>query len=259
MYKKKVLIGIIIILCIIILTNVTILFLRKKEIAQTNSLTKIGNIEKNLDTPTILENEIEQPAIDELIENTSVTATEMVTEENTIPNVETPETKNVEKNYTEKTAKQVITKDANNNVKHETNEKSTIQNVENTTTSQVQEIPQNVPIKIQEPVKSIVEEPKQEPVIKQEEKPAVVEEKSVRNDSMINQIKQIIENNPSSNMQKYCYTIQVDSSIKELTNQFTYTESRVINAIKHSCGIIKIYAEDYYKNGQFIMTECYIL
>lgn len=85
-----------------------------------------------------------------------------------------------------------------------------------------------------------------------------VEEKYIRNDNMINNIKRVIENNPSDNMKTYGYTVQVDSSIKERTNQFTYSEERVINFIRYSFGTIRIYAEDYYRNGQLIMTECYI-
>lgn len=83
-------------------------------------------------------------------------------------------------------------------------------------------------------------------------------EKFVRNDTMINKIKNVIDNNKSDNMKTYGYTIQVDPTIKTQTNQFTFAESRVINLIKYSFGTIRIYAEDYYNNGQFIMTECYI-
>lgn len=83
--------------------------------------------------------------------------------------------------------------------------------------------------------------------------------KYVRNDTMIQKIKSVIENNVTEDMKKYGYTIVVDSSIKELTNQFTFTESRVISNIKYSFGTIRIYAEDYYSNGKLIMTECYIL
>ena len=80
-----------------------------------------------------------------------------------------------------------------------------------------------------------------------------------RNDSMILKIKQTIENNATEDMKKYGYKIVIDSSIKNLTNQFTYSEIRVINNIKYSFGTIKIYAEDYIVNGNIIMTECYIL
>lgn len=80
-----------------------------------------------------------------------------------------------------------------------------------------------------------------------------------RNDAMIERIKQTIINNETDNMKNYEYNIVIDSSIKNLTNQFTYTESRVINNIKYSFGTIKVYAEDYIVNGQVVMTECYIL
>lgn len=86
-----------------------------------------------------------------------------------------------------------------------------------------------------------------------------VQKKYVKNDKMIEKIRNVIENNVTEDMKKYGYKIVVDSSIKELTNQFTFTENRVKNNIKYSFDIIKIYAEDYYSNGQLIMTQCYIL
>ena len=84
-------------------------------------------------------------------------------------------------------------------------------------------------------------------------------EKYVRNDEMINKIRSVMQNNESDFMKQYGYNIVVDSSIKAQTNQFTYTESRVINYLKYKFGTIRIYAEDYYKNGNLIMTMCYIL
>ena len=60
-------------------------------------------------------------------------------------------------------------------------------------------------------------------------------------------------------MKQYGYNIVVDSSIKAQTNQFTYTENRVKSYITYKFGTIRIYAEDYYVNGNLIMTECYIL
>ena len=106
----------------------------------------------------------------------------------------------------------------------------------------------------------VVEQPKQEqaqqPV---QEKPVVNETKYVRNDAMIERIRQVINNNATEDMKNYGYNIVVDSSIKNSVNQFTFTENRVKNMIRYSFGTIKIYAEDYYSNGQLIMTECYIL
>lgn len=84
------------------------------------------------------------------------------------------------------------------------------------------------------------------------------EEKYIRNDTIINKIKSVINNNPSEYMKTYGYNIVVDNSIKEHCNQFTFTENRIKSYITYCFGTIRIYAEDYYKNGQLIMTECYI-
>lgn len=87
----------------------------------------------------------------------------------------------------------------------------------------------------------------------------IKKEEYKRNNEMIEKIRKTIENNITEDMKKYGYSIIVDSSIKELTNQFTYTENRVKNKIAWKFGEIRIYAEDYYCNGQLIMTECYII
>ena len=85
------------------------------------------------------------------------------------------------------------------------------------------------------------------------------EEKYIRNDTMIEKIKTVIQNNESDFMKKYGYNIVVDSSIKNLTNQFTYTEKRVKSMLVNKFGTIRIYVEDYYVDGQLIMTECYLM
>lgn len=89
--------------------------------------------------------------------------------------------------------------------------------------------------------------------------PSVPAEEFKRNDQMINKIKAVIQNNETDLMKTYGYNIVVDPSIKTLTNQFTFYEDRVINSLRNKFGTIRIYAEDCYKNGQFIMTECYII
>ena len=78
------------------------------------------------------------------------------------------------------------------------------------------------------------------------------------NDSMTQTIVNIINNNPSSYMLQDGYTVLIDSSIVTLTNQFTFTEQRVINKISQKAGTIRVYAQDYYFNGEFLFTECYI-
>ena len=60
-------------------------------------------------------------------------------------------------------------------------------------------------------------------------------------------------------MKLYGYEIVVDSSITEVTTQFTFTEKRVKDKIAWKFGTIRIYAQDYYRNGKYITTECYLI
>lgn len=129
--------------------------------------------------------------------------------------------------------------------------------------------------KIEEPIFTTKEEDKKEELdisnnLSQQEKitqetndnqptSKIQEEKYIKNEEMIEKIKNIITNNESDFMKKYGYEIIVDSSIKELTNQFTFTENRVKSSLQHKFGTIRIYAEDLYINSEFIMTECYII
>jgi len=92
-----------------------------------------------------------------------------------------------------------------------------------------------------------------------EEQPKVEEDKYVVNNNMINQMKRVIENNPSELMLEIGYNVVVDSSIITETNQFTFAEFRVKNKIINKFGTIKIYAQDYYYKGQYMYTECYLI
>lgn len=78
------------------------------------------------------------------------------------------------------------------------------------------------------------------------------------NDTMTQTIINIINNNPSQYMIQDGYSVVVDNSITSLTNQFTFSEQRVINKVSMKAGTIKVYAQDYYLNGEFLFTECYI-
>lgn len=114
----------------------------------------------------------------------------------------------------------------------------------------------NTPQTKEETIQTIPEAPKQEVVIEQ---PVIVGEEYKTNDTMINTIRNIINSNQSEDMKLYGYNIVVDSSIVDVTSQFTYTEQRVIDKIKYKFGTIRIYARDYYNNGQYICTQCYII
>lgn len=104
-----------------------------------------------------------------------------------------------------------------------------------------------------------VQPEKTEQKVVKEEKTVTIGEEYKTNDTMINTIKNVINSNQSEDMKLYGYNIVIDSSIVEDTSQFTYTKQRVLDKIKYKFGTIKIYAKDYYNNGQFICTQCYII
>lgn len=79
------------------------------------------------------------------------------------------------------------------------------------------------------------------------------------NNTIINQMKNIINSNQSSYMKQFGYNIVVDSSIVNQSTGFTYTETRVKNAIANSFGTIRIYARDYYIGNELRWTESFIL
>ena len=104
---------------------------------------------------------------------------------------------------------------------------------------------------------AISKEIQQENIIVKENK-APTEEYKI-NEKKIAEIRNIINSNPSEDMKCYGYEIVVDSSITEITTQFTFTEKRVKDKIAWKFGTIRIYAQDYYRNGQYITTECYLI
>lgn len=113
-------------------------------------------------------------------------------------------------------------------------------------------------IKIEVPPTEKEQEIKEEIIEVKEEIKQDVEEYKINN-QMINKLKEIIKNNETEDMKNYGYEIVVDSSIVELTNQFTLTEQRVINKIRLKYGTIRIYSQDYYFNGEYITTQCFII
>lgn len=102
-------------------------------------------------------------------------------------------------------------------------------------------------------------ENKKSEVTTEEKKTSQLVEEYKINQSMINTMKSFITNNKTEDMINYGYEIVVDSFIVELTNQFTYTEQRLLNKIQFKYGTIRIYARDYYCNGQYVTTQCFII
>ncbi len=79
------------------------------------------------------------------------------------------------------------------------------------------------------------------------------------NSEITNKIINTINNNLTSDMVNYGYSIVIDKTIVNLTNQFTYTEKRVIDKINLKFGVIRVYSRDYYKNGNYMWTECFLI
>lgn len=229
--KKKIYIGIIIVLTFIISGSLLLLLeFNKKDIKVSENQENTGkkenvsiedSIDKVIDENTITQNEVS--------EGTTTTEPQDTVTDGSV---------NTTKKITVKNQKQVAQ-----------NSKSQVEIV-----SKNETVSENQVVKKQETQEVNTTETKVETV------PEVQEtEKYLRNDVMISKIKQVIENNVTDDMKNFGYTIVADSSIKNKTNQFTFAESRVINAIRLKFGTIRIYAEDYYYNGQLIMTQCYIL
>lgn len=215
-----------------------------QEDVEENLIEQIDNIEdKAIQTEDNQESQVNK--VDTKTENTTSYSTDVSQVVGNNKGESVVETKPQENNPNAESSNQV----ANNENKEETKENAQ----DNTEDEKINE---KVEEESKEEVKQeTTEEKKQEDV----ETPKEIGEKYIQNDEMINKIKQVIENNVTEYMSMYGYEIVVDSSIKELTNQFTFTETRVKNALRFKLGTIRIYAEDYYKDGQYIMTECYII
>ena len=237
MNKKKISIVIISILAFIIIICVA-LFLYSRN----NQNLESSDLQQN----EVIPNDVIQTAeVQE--DNNAVTVAEEQMEAQTTP---TQEESNTSNKPTE--TKPQVSSEKQNNKPVETKPKATTQ-IE---TKKV-ETPKNTENK--STVTSTTETPKKEDSKPTQTTTPANTEKYVRNDEMINKIRGVMQNNESDFMKQYGYNIVVDSSIKAQTNQFTYTESRVINYLKYKFGTIRIYAEDYYKSGNLIMTMCYIL
>ncbi len=241
MNKKKICIIIICILTFIILTNLLIIFFSKKDI-------EIARIEENetLEDENIVEKNI---VSDEVEENN-------VIENPVVENISTAETTQDEISNNKKDMT-TTTKSNQGRIQGQSeNSKSQSSNAsQSKTTTQTQNNSTQV-VTGQQTQENNQTETKEEvtPVV-----PVQKKEEYKINTSVIDDITEVITNNPSKLMLEKGYSIYVDASIKTATNQFTYSEARVIEKIKNKFGVIRIYAESYYVNGQYIITECYIL
>ncbi len=242
MKKSKKIIIVFLILLLAILVSVAIIY--KYKSANTKEEFSIYNEEENKTTNNI------ESAENVLVQNTLAS---LEIKEQNIINAEEKEivnTNNVEKNNT------TNQKQKKSPVKSEKKE---------TPVATSKEVVSTQPVSISKPVEEpkvetqpIPEVPKSPVVQETVVAPTVPTEEYRYNDAMTQTIVNIINSNPSQYMQTDGYNVVVDSSITSLTNQFTFTQERVINKIANKAGTIKVYAQDYYCNGELLFTECYI-
>ena len=236
---------VLIIACIVgvIFRVVDITFFREKEVAVN---------EENIVTINDL-----------IVENKTI---EEVFKEDKVDNVEKVEEKIQEKSekHTEVATNKVVTtkveKKEKNDIIKKTEEKVIEQPKkeikEQTKEEKKEEIVEQVK---KENVEQVVEQPKEEKKEEIIEKPKTLKEEYRENTELINKIKNIIKNNETEDMKMYGYDIVVDSTIPEMTNEFTFSEQRVINKLAWKFGTIRIYVRDYYCNGTYISTQCFII
>lgn len=209
-------------------------------------------------------NVVETQQVAEII-NDKIVAQSVSNDKQTIENIDVSTkngtTKKEKKAEDKKEQKQVISKVSKDTTKEQKEEIKT-----ETQKQPIVEKQETIEVKEEKKVEEVVETKKEEtPIVKQEEikkeeiKQEVITEEYKINNQMINNLKEVIKNNETEDMKNYGYEIIVDSSIVELTNQFTYTEYRVKNKLTYKYGTIRIYARDYYYNGSYITTQCFII
>lgn len=244
--KKIVCIGIAIILIIVIafclvkvLSNNTQDFIGST-VAEESSTNEI--LEENI----VVEDEIAEQDISNIIEQESIENVAQMVE------TETVQTTNTKINNTKKQTTQTAVQ-SQVQPETQTTQEQPCTETQVETVAQVQfTIPkEETPSQDNSNNNSVV--PAEQP------KDTVQENTYVYNAQMTQQLVDIINNNPSQFMQQYGYTVNIDSSITSLTNQFTFFENRVIEKIQNKFGTIRVYAQDYYLNGQYLFTECYII
>lgn len=187
---------------------------------------------------------------EENIVSSNETNTENIdTNENGIDIQEKSDTNTNTKTNTKDTAKITNEKVINNKTENNIQSNNNSSKIENINTEKVAKTDLSIDTK--------QKEEKVSPKETKKEKDTLVEEYRVNN-TKINEMKNLINNNVSADMKEFGYSIVVDPSIVNLSNYFTFTEKRVKSKVEDRFGTIKIYARDLYVNGGYAHTECFI-
>lgn len=146
-----------------------------------------------------------------------------------------------------------------------TTQNNNTNNQANTNTQQnTQSVNTQIQVPKQEQQVQQTQQETQQPQVKQEEQKPVQEvvptqptREVKRNDAMIQKMKTYISTHETERMKKYGYSFVVDSSVTKMTHPFTYSEYNMQTCLDLT-GQIYIYAQDYYVNGQYVETQCYV-
>lgn len=223
--------------------------LNEKEKIIEEELNDDNNIVEEAITVEISEDDINTNEENTVVEENNETEDSKIVAQTNKTEVAEKEKQNnkIQGNSKQQSNNQIIKKEENKITENKTQPTTTTGYKENETKGTNVSTPPTPPVETPKPVTQPKEEPKKD------------EHTYKYNATITEKIKQDIENNKSEYMKQYGYNIVVDQSIVTQTNQFTYTNNRVKDMIKYKFGTIKVYARDYYLNGNYMYTEAYII
>ena len=162
--------------------------------------------------------------------------------------------KSTQQTTSKEDAKETVNKEQTSNNETQINKKEEIKQEEKETQQEVNKQQEQK----QETENKQDSKQEQQETNKQEDKQQEVEEEQEtirevkRNDTYIQMIKDYITTNDKSD-----YSIEVDPSVVNTSYGFTYSEFNLSGYIG-GYSVYRIYAQDYYVNGEYVETRCYI-
>ena len=193
----------------------------------------------------------------EVVENkdNSISELESNKQENNNSYVETNSNKVEQHKPVSNSNKPVETKTQSNAIKENIKEEPKVNVNENNNTQNI-----NTNNKPKEEKQNVVQQPQEKQEEKNEIKQEVVQQpvrEVRRNDEMIQKIKNYISTHETERMKKYGYSFVVDPEVVKITHPFTYSEFNM-NSCLNRTGEYRIYAQDYYYNGKYVETQCFV-
>ena len=185
----------------------------------------------------------------------SISELESNKQENNNSYVETNSNKVEQQKPVSNSNKPVETKTQSNAIKENIKGEPKVNVNENNNTQNI-----NTNNKPKEEKQNVVQQPQEKQEEKNEIKQEVVQQpvrEVRRNDEMIQKIKNYISTHETERMKKYGYSFVVDPEVVKITHPFTYSEFNM-NSCLNRTGEYRIYAQDYYYNGKYVETQCFV-